>query len=115
MKVFVCVYGRFDGENPLHGPSSVGVIGVYESNEAAIKAGDDYIGDQLGGVGYGVFEGEISDRKCHWDETYDGDFKEWSTDCDHALPDSVFNPEELEIEYCPKCGRRVVVRHDKTW
>ena len=48
---------------------------------------------------------------CHWDETYDGDFKEWYTDCDHILPDSVFNPEELEIEYCPKCGRKIEVRH----
>lgn len=58
------------------------------------------------------FVAESLAEVCHWDETHDGDFKEWATDCDHVLPDSSFNPEELEIEYCPKCGRRVVVRHD---
>ena len=37
----------------------------------------------------------------------------WSK-VENALPDSVFNPDELEIEYCPKCGRRIEIVSGQT-
>lgn len=50
---------------------------------------------------------EECDSECEWSEDDDGI---WNSACGLAWVIEAGSPEENEMNYCPKCGKRLVVQ-----
>lgn len=55
----------------------------------------------------GTYEESDESETCKWELVFDGDFKDWHTECGEVFTLDSVPPAENGFKFCPYCGKRL--------